>query len=315
MEISVSVPRHIWDHEKIAAFAKVIDEGPFASINFGERICFNGHDSMISLAILGGLTKRVKLMTGVLILPIHNPVLLAKQAASLYLLTGGRFSLGLGTGPRKPDFDAARANWHTRGKRFEEAIHVMRRVWAGQPPYDTVEDFGGKPEKSGNQLPYAWAPETTTTEPVPPFLPAGKPELYFGGFADVQLKRAGRLADGLHSFDFAPDPAIHLERYRIVQEAWDAAGRPGKPRLIASTFYALGNDADRIYEEGISDAYGYDEDMRKWALGIKGPTSPQAVLDTIKRFEDAGIDELSFASAHYLGPDALSLLADVIGKR
>ena len=99
----------------------------------------------------------------------------------------------------------------------------------------------------------------------------------------------------------------------MVKQAWDDAGRPGSPRLIASTFYALGPNAHEIYEEGIRDSYGYDEKMLQWALGTSGPTSPQAVRDTIKRFEDAGIDELVLASAHYLGPDALSLLADVVG--
>jgi alkanesulfonate monooxygenase SsuD/methylene tetrahydromethanopterin reductase-like flavin-dependent oxidoreductase (luciferase family) len=314
MDVGVSIPRHIWDRKKIEDYARVIDDGPFSSINFGERICFEGHDSMMTLGILAGLTKRVKLMNGVLILPIHNPVLLAKQAATLYHLSGGRYSMGVGTGPRKPEFDATRGDWYRRGKTFEQSIHVMRRVWAGQPPYDDVIDNPPPNRKaiSTKDTPFVWENNATTTEPVPPVVPDNGLKVYFGGFSDVQLKRAGRLADGLNSFEFAPDPKVHMDRYAIMKAAWDEAGRPGKPKMIASTFFALGPDAENVYRQGIADAYGYDEDVKKWALGARGLTSAQAIRDAVARFEDAGIDELNFAGAHYMPPDGLKMLADAI---
>lgn len=316
MDISVALPMRSWDGKELEAFAKMAEGGPFATINVGERLCYDNHDPLIALSVLGGMTKRIKLMTGIVVLPIHEPVALAKRVASLDLLTGGRLVLGLGVGPRKPDFDATKSNWHDRGKRFEEQIAIMRRVWSGQPPYEksgsATQPASLQPSADKDQ-PWVWAPPNEGTEPVPPFPPAGRPPLIFGGFADVQLCRAGRLADGFHSFDFAPDVALHTQRYRVVKQAWDEAGRKGKPWLITSTFFSLGPNAREIYDQGIREFYGYTEEMHKWASASNALTSPQAIRDAIKRFEDAGSDEMLFVSSHHLGPEAFGWLADAIG--
>lgn len=316
MDISVALPMRSWDGKELEGFAKMADEGPFAAVNVGERLCYDNHDPLIALAMLGALTKRIRLMTGIVVLPIHEPVSFAKQVASLDRLTGGRLVLGLGVGPRKPDFDATQSNWHDRGKRFEAQVAIMRRVWSGQPPYDKSElatEPVSPPVQSDKDKPWTWAPPAEGTEPVPPFLPAGRPPLIFGGFADVPLRRAGRLADGFHSFDFAPDVVLHQQRYRVVQQAWDDAARPGKPWLIASTFFSLGPNAREIYDQGMREFYGYTEEMHKWASASNALTSPQAIRDAVKRFEDAGVDEMLFATSHHLGPEALGWLADAIG--
>ena len=115
---------------------------------------------------------------------------------------------GLGVGPRENDFDATGNDWTSRGRRFEEQVALMRRIWRGEAARPGCDPIGPTPVQ------------------------AGGPKIIIGGFVDVALERAGRLADGLRTFDFAPEVTIHHQRIAVVQRAWEAAGRAGKPWII-----------------------------------------------------------------------------------
>lgn len=289
MDVGVSLPMRSYSGRELREFARVAEEGPFASVTVGERVANDNHDALSALAVLAGMTERIRLVTGVLVLPIHDPVTLAKRAATVDVLSEGRLVLGLGVGPREPDFAVTRSSWGDRGRRFEQQLATMHRVWRGESPYEGTDVVG-------------------------PTLADGRPEVIIGGFADVALRRAGRLADGVRSFDFAPDVELHRQRYAIVRQAWDDAGRgPGRPRLIASTYFSLGPDARDVYEAGMREYYGYDDDTQQWSMTDTALTSPSAIRDAVKRFEDAGVDEMVFATALHLGPDSWSRLADAIG--
>lgn len=292
MDIGISIPMRNYGREELAVWAKMAEEGPFSSVTTGERLCYPNHDPMTVLSVVAGMTERIRLHAGVVVGPLHNPVTLAKRAASLDILSGGRLMLGVGAGPRKPDFDASKMCWTDRGKRHEEMLKIMRRVWRGEPPYEG-------------------------TEPVPPVLAPGRPQLIGGGFVDASIRRAGRLCDGFHSFDFNPEVSLHVERFRKVQEAWDEAERPGKPWLLASTFFCLGPNASEIYRASMDEFYGETKgyaigDMQNWAASSRALTSREAIRDAIKRFEDAGFDEILLATSYHLGPESLGWLADVI---
>jgi alkanesulfonate monooxygenase SsuD/methylene tetrahydromethanopterin reductase-like flavin-dependent oxidoreductase (luciferase family) len=288
MDIGVSLPMRSYTRAELEGFARAADEGPFASVSVGERIVYDNHDAMASLAVLAGLTRRVRLGTGVLVLPIHEPTMLAKQCATLDKLSEGRFVLGLGVGPRENDFDATGNDWTSRGRRFEEQLAQLKRIWRGEPARPGCDAIGPTPVQ------------------------AGGPTIIIGGFVDVALERAGRLADGLRTFDFAPEVTIHHQRIAVVERAWREAGRPGKPWIIASTYFALGPDARAVYEAGMREYYGYEASMREWALSDTSLTSPGAIGDAIKRFRDGGIDEMVFATAHHQGPESWNRLADVV---
>ncbi len=289
MDIGVSLPMRSYSRRELQAFARAAEDGPFASVTVGERVAYDNHDAMGALCVLGGMTERVKLVTGVLVLPIHEPAMLAKECATLDVLSEGRLVLGLGVGPREPDFVATSNEWQTRGRRFEEQLAYMKRIWRGEEPVAGCEPVGPTPVQQGG------------------------PEIIIGGFVDVALERAGRLADGLRSFDFAPEVTIHQERIAVVARSWARAGRAGKPRIIASTYFALGPDARGVYEAGMRAYYGYEAELEKNALGPTALTSADAITDAIKRFEDAGIDEMVFATAHQLGPESWQRLGDIVG--
>src|SRR5215475_12909436 len=118
------------DAPVLEAWAKVIDEGPFASLCWGERIAFDNPEALTLLGALAAWTDRVRLITTVLVPQLHDPVHLAKSLATGDLLCGGRLSVGLGVGGRHEDYRAVGADPATQTMRqLADRAAVMRRVW------------------------------------------------------------------------------------------------------------------------------------------------------------------------------------------
>jgi alkanesulfonate monooxygenase SsuD/methylene tetrahydromethanopterin reductase-like flavin-dependent oxidoreductase (luciferase family) len=289
MEIGVGLPMKALSRDELTSFVQTVEAGPFNGVSLGQRLTFDSHDPMIALTFVAAVTERLRLLTSVLCLPYHKVGVTAQQAASLDKLSEGRFSFGVGLGGRESDFAVAPEAWPRRGARFEEQLIAIRRIWRGEPPFEGTEPVGPTP-----------------------FTPGG-PELIVGTFVARGLERAGRLADGIRSFSFSTEPEEHLDRYRIVQRAWDEAGRPGRPKLIAATHFSLGPDARSSYEAHVKKYYGYSQATMDQALSGTTPTSPEAIRATIRRFADAGIDELVFTATTTDPLPSLDRLAAVIG--
>jgi probable F420-dependent oxidoreductase len=136
------------------------------------------HEVFVLLSYLAGVTEKLELVSGVIILPQRQTALVAKQAASLDVLSGGRLRLGVGLGWNTVEYTSLNENFHNRGKRMEEQVTVMRRLWA-----EPLVDFQGRwhtiPDAGLNPLP------VRRTIPI-----------WFGGHAEAMLKRAARLGDG-----------------------------------------------------------------------------------------------------------------------
>src|SRR2546429_8476449 len=122
----------------ILDWAKRADAGPFSSLGSLDRLVYTNYDALITLTAAAAVTQRIRLMTTVLLVPLHNAGLLAKQAASLDAISGGRLTLGVGVGGREADFRAAPASFHDRGKRFEAQPETMRRGMPGPPPAEGI---------------------------------------------------------------------------------------------------------------------------------------------------------------------------------
>jgi hypothetical protein len=106
---------------------------------------------------------------------------------------------------------------------------------------------------------------------------------------------------------------MHLQRYAVVLKAWKDADRDGKPRLVAATHFALGPGAREKYEDHVARYYGYEQALMATALSGDAPTSADAVRSTMKRFADAGVDELVFTATTADTMDSLDRLADAVG--
>src|SRR5438067_673425 len=133
----------------ILDWAKRADAGPFSSLGSLDRLVYTNYDALITLTAAAAVTQRIRLMTTVLLVPLHNAGLLAKQAASLDALSGGRLTLGVGVGGREDDFRAAPASFHDRGKRFEAQLDTMQRIWSGQPLAEDIGLIGPSPARPG----------------------------------------------------------------------------------------------------------------------------------------------------------------------
>ncbi|GAA4228784.1 TIGR03619 family F420-dependent LLM class oxidoreductase [Streptosporangium album] len=163
------------------------------------------HDPVVTLAYLAGVTSRVRLGVAVLNMPFSSPAMLAKQLASLQTVSGGRLDVGLGLGWLPEEFAASGVSSERRGRRGEEFVHVLRRLWSEE----VVEHRGEF---------YELPPVHQDPKPLP------SPPILLGGSAEVALRRAGRLADGWISSSREDLDRID-EKIAIVKESARAAGR------------------------------------------------------------------------------------------
>lgn len=136
------------------------------------------HEPFVLFAFMAGLAERIKFVTGILILPQRQTALVAKQAAGLDVLSGGRLRLGVGIGWNPVEYQALNQDFHIRGRYIEEQIDLLRQLWT--MPLITYEtDWHSVPDAGLNPLP--------VQRPIP---------IWFGGHADAVLRRAASLGDG-----------------------------------------------------------------------------------------------------------------------
>lgn len=142
------------------------------------------HEPFVLFSYLAGITKRLRFSTGIMVLPQRQTVLVAKQAAEIALLSGGRLRLGVGTGWNYVEYDALGADFDKRGAVLEEQVHYLRKLWSA-PAIDFDGDFHKIARAGINPLP---------PSPIP---------IWMGGFSKVALERAVRIGDGF-IFTFHP---------------------------------------------------------------------------------------------------------------
>ena len=200
----------------------------FDSLWLSERITGVAPDPVVGLAVAAGRTERLKLGTSVLVLPGRNPAVLAKELASLDVLSGGRllpaFGLGVAEPPEQQAFGVRREE---RAAWFDEALPLVRRMWAE----DAVDHEGPR---------FAYAQLTVRPKPV-----QQPPDVWLGGRVPSELRRTGRLGDGWLPSFCTPDEAAAGRK--IVEEAADRAGRWIDPEHFgALVVYTRGALPDRL---------------------------------------------------------------------
>jgi len=170
-----------------------------------------GHDTLdpfTSLAFLAAATTRMMVMTNVVVAPYRNPFLTAKAAATLQILSGGRFILGAGTGYQVGEFEALGVPFNKRGKLMDEALETIRMAWAGGAVVKKGMNFDAK----GN-------------EPRP--VPDPAPPIWIGGGSDKAVERAARWGDGWTPFFALPtnDPNVEASSVTSIDQLRDKYAR------------------------------------------------------------------------------------------
>ena len=222
------------------------------------------HEILVLFGYLAGVTERIGFVTGVVILPQRQTALVAKQAAALDVLSGGRLRFGIGIGWNQVEFEALGENFGNRGRRSEEQIEVMRALWTQElvtykGDWHTVTDAGLNP------LP--------VQRPIP---------IWIGGYAQPVLRRIGRLSDGwVFSAGDASDEMLET----IRAHAGEAGRDPGDIGLDVMVGLADGGPEHcaetvaRWKEKGATHASLNTMDA--------GLTSPDAHIDAIRRLKEA----------------------------
>ncbi len=208
------------DADSLRQWARGIDDGPFASLCWGERIAFDNPEAVALLGALAAWTDRVPLITTVIVPQLHDPVLLAKSLATGDVLSGGRLTVGVGVGGRHEDYRAVGADPSTQTIReMAERAAIMKKVWAGERLTDSVLPVGPTPVQPGG------------------------PRLLVGTVGPRTLRSAAVWADGLAGITLNLDVAQQNELFDVGRAAWAKAGKPA-PHLATSFWFALGDPED-----------------------------------------------------------------------
>ena len=291
MQVGLNLPVMVpgLDRARILEWSRRIDRGPFSSLAAGERITFPNPEILVTLSAAAAVTERVKLALTVLVLPLHATALVAKQIATLDVVSGGRVVLGVGAGARREDYAAAERDFDVaKLARLEAQVGDLRRIWAGE-----------------QRVPGALRP----VEPFP--VQRGGPEILAGSLSEKSIRRAARWADGIAGFSFGPSMAEIGAAFEHARKAWQQSGRAA-PRLVTSFWYALGANARAQLDEYLRRYLNFmGAGVAENLLPLVTITSATALRDALRSLRDLGADEV-IPVPTTLDPDEVDRVAEIV---
>lgn len=282
MDIGIGLPNAVRgvDRRGIIDWAQRAEAAGFSSLGTIDRLVYPNFESLISLAAAAAMTERIGLATDILLAPLRtDTALLAKQAATLDQLSGGRLVLGMAVGGREDDYAAAGVDFHERGALFDRQLADLHSVWSGA---------GG-------------------VGPAP--VNGERPTVLIGGSADVAFERAAEHGDGWTLGGGTPE--AFSEGLAKLKDAWSGAGRDGEPRTMALFYFALGDGAKEAAADKIGDYYAWLGDYAQQVVDATA-TDEDTIKAYLSAFEEAGADEVICFPAS-TNPDQVELLAGAAG--
>lgn len=289
MDVGIGLPNSVpgTTGPQLLEWARRAEAAGFSSLATIGAVAYPTYEELTALAAAAAVTERIGLLTNILIAPVRSTALLAKQAASVDQLSGGRLTLGLGLGWRATDYELTERDYHSRGARFDEQLHELQAAWAGQPLTDG-----------------AWpvAPPPARTSGVP---------LLIGGMTDAAVRRVVEFGSGWTAGGAPPDAiAAMAER---VSTAWREAGREGTPRVVALMYFSLGDTEERS-RRYLEDYYRQMGEQTASMIADSAVRTPEAIKGAVEQFTAMGIDELVLDPT-VSDPEQVDLLADVVAQR
>ena len=259
MKIGIGLPAAVpnLDATVIGPWAAESEQAGFSSLGVIDRLVYDNLDPLVALAAAAARTERVEMLTTVLNVGYRrNPIVLAKQIASVDRLSGGRLTVGLALGGWPEDYAVSDVPLAGRGATFDATLAAMRQVWSG-----VVSGASG---------------------PMPA-LPTGRPGVLIGGLVPASFTRAAAHGDGWVAPSF--DMPVLTDGITTARRAWRDAGRQGQPRIVVERYFALGAAADKIADDYLLHYYGSDyfPDVRADAL-----TSRERIRIELQRLGELG---------------------------
>ena len=280
MEIAIGLPNAVpgTTGEQLTEWARRAEARGFSSLGTIDRIAYPNLEPLTSLAAAAAVTERIGLATTVLLGPLRvSPVALAKQVASVHMISGGRMTLGIGLGGREDDYEIAGVDTGTRGRDLDAMLARIEEVWEGE---EMGPDHGSRPR------------------------------VLVGGSVEASFKRAARFGDGWIAAGAPPDQ--FAEWRQGFEEAWKEAGRSEKPQNAALAYFALGERAEEDARAYLTDYYAWlGEDVANFIAGSAAKDA-ETVKQYLAAFEGAGCEEL-FLFPSSSDPEQVDLLADAAG--
>lgn len=289
MQVGVALPQMAQglDRGLVRAWCQAIDEGPFSSVSAGERITFHNLEGITLCTAAAAFTERVRVLFNVAVLPWHQTALVAKQIASMDVLSGGRVEVAVGVGGRKQDYEALGASFAGRHGRLDTAVAEVRRLWAG-----------------------GLAGDGSPVGPSP--VQAGGPPVFASAMGPKSLARAAQWADGISGFTLLGDAAEALRGFDAAQQAWAEADRSERPRLVTGSFVCLGDGAQQTLRD-FARRYleVFSPDLARGLSEAMPLHEPDTLLALLRALDDAGCDEFIVVPAS-TDPDQVALFAEVV---
>ena len=283
MDVAIGLPNATQGvtANQLVEFGRAAEAEGFPSLGALDRVVYHSYEPLVTFAAIAGVTERIRLTTAVVLAPLRSTNILAKQAAVVQELSGGRLVLGMGLGARGDDYDITDIKVGKKGERFSAQLEELKKLWAG--------------ESRGHAGAVGPVPD-------PP------PSIIVGGGVEASFRRAAKYGDGWVMGGGTPDQ--FREGAAKVREAWQAEGREGEPRLMALTYYSLGQGS----AQGVENVRHYYDWLGEY--GDQIAASVAADEDTVKQyvsaFEDAGCDEL-IMFAGTADHDQVTLLRQAVG--
>jgi alkanesulfonate monooxygenase SsuD/methylene tetrahydromethanopterin reductase-like flavin-dependent oxidoreductase (luciferase family) len=269
--------------EQVLEWARRSEQAGFSTLGTLDRLVYPNYEPLVALGAVAAVTDRIGLMTGVLLLPYRqNAAVVAKQAATLHQLSHGRFTLGVGLGSREDDYTASGLTTRNRGKRMDEMLDQVRRLFDGE------------------QVGYAGG--------VGPDVSDNPPQLIIGGSADAAFRRAAQYGDGWMMGGGPPERFPGL--VDKLMAAWREYGREGEPRKLALQYFAMGDDPEGATRASIGHYYASAGDYAEQVVAATAKGEDE-VRERVRQFEQAGSDELILFPASP-DPQQVDLLAAAV---
>jgi alkanesulfonate monooxygenase SsuD/methylene tetrahydromethanopterin reductase-like flavin-dependent oxidoreductase (luciferase family) len=269
MKLGIGLPNtmaHETDRRMMLAWARLADEAGFDVLATIDKPNFDSWDPLVTLAGVAGVTERARLATTILQLPPRNEVLVAKQAAVVDQLSGGRLVLGLAQGGREDDFQVFDAPFAGRSQRFERQAARIREVWSQARESDREHGVIGP------------AP---VQEPAPP--------IWVGAMTERSIARAARTGDG---FIFGTIGAAAMKQLTPQVRAAFAAEGKSEIEVAGLAYAAIGDDADAALAEGTHHVLRYYGQLWTEPENVIHHGPAAKVAEEFAAYADAGIDTL-----------------------
>ncbi|NQY03033.1 MAG: LLM class flavin-dependent oxidoreductase [Halieaceae bacterium] len=257
------------------AWFKRVDEGPFHAISCGERIHGPTYDMRVVLSAAAMATTTLEITPTLYVLPMHSATRVAKEVATLDVLSGGRVNqIVVGYGGREKDYEAVGAAFTGRYGRMDRQVAQMKAIWRGEEVIEGAGEIGPVPTR------------------------AGGPKLLSGAMGPKSIARCAQWADGLYAWSGNGEQHELENTFAMMDKSWAEAGRDIAPYRMGGFWYTLADEGQRkLYD------YVYEY------LAIAGPeiatmmaesvhrSTPDAVAQALDNAEAAGCEEIFMVPA------------------